>query len=479
MTGPAEPLLPHPSLRYWRAPLLLACDGLALMAAAAIAYFAWALPVRGQPPDLYWQLLPLIVMFYLAYARLGLYPGFGLGGVEVLRRMTLGTSFVFLTLAALSFAIKLPPVYSRGTFGIALVTAWILVPACRYLLLLLGRSWDWWTEPALVLGCGKQAERTITSLRRALTLGYRPVGVLRLPSEEDDCTADSVAGCPILGGLERAHAMAQAGIRVILVVDEGGSFDLSAHLDELQARFRHVIWIRGGGEKPVEGLELKNLGGVVGVEFVNQLLIRRNRALKRTFDLVLGIPLALVAATVMIPAALAVKLSSRGPIFFSQEREGLHGKPIRVWKLRTMYVDAEERLERLLSGNPEARRQWEDGFKLDSDPRIVRGVGWFLRRFSIDELPQLWQVLPGTLSLVGPRPFPSYHLEGYHPTILNLRRRVRPGVTGLWQVKIRSRGGLEQQQSHDAYYIRNWSFWMDLYVLANTIFAVLHGRGAT
>ncbi len=479
MTGPDETLPLRPSLRYWRVPLLLGCDGLALIAAAAIAYLAWALPVRGQAPGLYWQLVPLLLLFYLAYARLGLYPGFGLGGVEVLRRMTLGTSFVFLTIAALSFVIKLPPTYSRVTFGIALVIAWGLVPACRYLLMLMGRSWSWWTEPALVLGSGDQARRTITSLRRALTLGYRPVGVLRLPSEEGHDQAGDIAGCPVLGGLERAPEMAGAGIRVVLVVDEGGSFDLSTHLDELQALFRHVIWIRGGGEKPVEGLELKNLGGVIGVEFVNQLLIRRNRALKRCFDLVLGVPLALLATVVMIPAALAVKLSSRGPILFKQEREGLDGRPIRVWKLRTMYVDAEDRLQRLLAENPGIRDKWEDGFKLDSDPRVVRGVGWFLRRFSIDELPQLWQVIPGTLSLVGPRPFPSYHLEGYHPTILNLRRRVRPGVTGLWQVKVRSQGGLEEQQSHDAYYIRNWSFWMDLYVLGNTVFAVLHGRGAT
>lgn len=479
MNHQAEPLLLHPSRRYWRAPLLLACDGAALTGSAALAYVLWALPVRGQPPDLYWPLLPLISLFYLAFARLGLYPGFGLGGVEVLRRMTLGTSFVFLTIAALSFAVRLPPVYSRATFGIALVTAWVLLPTFRYLVLLLGRSWSWWTEPALVLGSGDQARRTITSLRAALTLGYRPVGVLRLPSEESEPHIASVAGCPVLGGLEKAHEMARAGIRVILVVDEGGSFDLSTHLDELQALFRHVIWIRGGGEKPVEGLELKNLGGVIGVEFVNQLLIRRNRFLKRSFDLVLGVPMALVAAIVMIPAALMVKLCSQGPIFFSQEREGLHGQPIRVWKLRTMYVDAQNRLDRLLEESPEARNQWEDGCKLQSDPRIVRGAGWFLRRFSLDELPQLWQVIPGTLSLVGPRPFPRYHLEGYHLSILNLRRRVRPGVTGLWQVKVRSRGGLEQQQSHDAYYIRNWSFWMDIYVLGNTALAVLHGRGAT
>lgn len=129
--------------------------------------------------------------------------------------------------------------------------------------------------------------------------------------------------------------------------------------------------------------------------------------------------------------------------------------------------------------DPALRAEWQRNFKLENDPRIVPGIGRFLRRFSLDELPQLWQVVAGSLSLVGPRPFPRYHLEHYDHAVLELRRRVRPGVTGLWQVKVRSNGDLDLQQSHDAYYIRNWSLWMDFYVLARTAGAVLAGRGAS
>ena len=468
----------RPLLRLMHLPVLLLCDCAALVVSISVAYLSWALPVRGQPPEVYLQVWPLLTLFPLAYFALGLYPGFGLGGVEILRRTTLGTAFVFFALAALSFVVKLPPTFSRMTFALAILFAWILVPLGRYLLLRLTQGWNWWPEPVLVFGTSAKAARTIRSLNSALSLGYRPVGVLESAGAPPG-RIEEVEGCPVLGDLSAAPTLADRGIRVILVVDDGKEFDLGSHLDELQGMFRHVIWIRSGEGTPVEGLELRNLGSVVGVEFLNQLLVPHNRVLKRATDLAIGIPAAVVGSLFVLPAALVVKVVSPGPAFYRQERAGLNGRSIQVWKIRTMHVDAQERLDELLATSPAAREQWEDGYKLANDPRIIRGIGRFLRRFSLDELPQLWQVVSGTMSLVGPRPFPSYHLEGYSPSILTLRQRVRPGVTGLWQVKVRSRGGLGEQQSHDAYYIRNWSLWMDLYVLGQTVSAVLSGRGAS
>ena len=168
---------------------------------------------------------------------------------------------------------------------------------------------------------------------------------------------------------------------------------------------------------------------------------------------------------------------SRGPAFFSQTRQGRGGRAIRIWKLRTMFPDAETRLEDHLHGDHEAREEWERRFKLKRDPRVLPVAGAILRRFSIDELPQLWNVLKGEMSLVGPRPFPDYHLERFSSDFLELRRRVRPGVTGLWQVLSRHQGGLQEQQDYDTYYIRNWSLWMDLYILARTALTMLSGRG--
>jgi lipopolysaccharide/colanic/teichoic acid biosynthesis glycosyltransferase len=181
---------------------------------------------------------------------------------------------------------------------------------------------------------------------------------------------------------------------------------------------------------------------------------------------------------VILTAALLVRLIDGGPVFFHQSRAGLAGRRIRVPKIRTMRRDADRRLEECLDADPALRDEWRVRHKLREDPRLIPGIGRLFRRFSIDELPQLWAVIAGNMSLVGPRPFPDYHLERFTPGFLELRQRVRPGITGLWQIAVRSDGGTEEQEAFDTYYIRNWSVWFDLYVLGRTIMAVASGRGA-
>ena len=153
-------------------------------------------------------------------------------------------------------------------------------------------------------------------------------------------------------------------------------------------------------------------------------------------------------------------------------------KRIGVLKLRTMYKDAEKRLVDHLAENPDVRDEWERFFKLRKDPRILPGVGRFLRRTSLDELPQVLNVLRGDMSLVGPRPFPDYHLEKFDRRFCDIRSSVLPGLTGFWQISARSDGDLGVQESLDSYYIRNWSVWLDLYVMMRTFIIVIRGTGA-
>ena len=203
------------------------------------------------------------------------------------------------------------------------------------------------------------------------------------------------------------------------------------------------------------------------------LVVTATHAVKRVLDVVGAAVLALVLSPLLALVMLAIRLDSPGPVFFAQERVGRHGRRFRIFKFRSMYVDAEERKAALLAQN-----EMEGGvvFKMKDDPRIT-GVGRFIRRGSIDELPQLWNVLKGDMSLVGPRPPLPSEVADY--TLEDRRRlEVVPGITCIWQVSGRSEIPFHQQVELDVAYIESQSLWLDLSLLLRTIPAVLLGKGA-
>ena len=472
----AEPSLPAPLGRRRRAAVLLFTDLVALLAAGTVAYLAWARPVRHQEPSIYLSLTPLLVLFVLGYAQMGLYPGLGLGPVETLRRLSLVTSYGFLVLAAVSFALKLPPTYSRATFALAYALSLVFVPLLRVAVTGRASRTSWWPEPVLLIGPVDRVRRLAADLAAAPHLGYRPVAI-HLSAEGGTARGPElpaeVDGIPVRQ--DDPARLGDGGLRVVFVV---GNDIATGRLDRLHRSFRHVVLIRSYAGLPVEGIQVRNLGRLLGIEYTSNLLVRRNRLVKRSLDLVLGSLSLLLALPVIAAASLLVMLADPATPLFTQRRSGLAGRPVVVPKIRTMYRDAEARLEDHLAGDPKLRQQWQQRMKLENDPRVLPGVGRWLRRFSLDELPQLWSVVRGQMSLVGPRPFPDYHLQQFTPDFLALRQRVRPGLTGLWQVTVRSAGGIEEQEAYDSYYIRNWSLWLDVYVLARTLAAVVRGKGA-
>jgi Undecaprenyl-phosphate galactose phosphotransferase WbaP len=461
--------------RFARVAVLVAGDVLVIGLALGLAYAIWARGQLRQPESLYLPLWPAVCLFPLLYAGARLYPGFGLGPVETLRRLSARTTAGYVLFGAATFAFKVPQVYSRVTLSIAWVLSLFLVPLGRALVNAACGRRAWWPEPVLVVGEGRALASSLRRLETGAGRGYRPVGVL---TSAPQMLAASRPAVPVVGRPDEAEAFARVGVQLVLVVEGPGEGAGAGAGPWLQQLFRHVVLVREDAEFGVEHAEVRNVAGLLGVEHTNQLLMPHNRFVKRALDLVLGSAALLLAAPIVLLCGVLIKLWDRGPVFFVQEREGLAGRRIRVRKLRTMRVDAQERLEAHLAEDPEARMEWETRYKLTDDPRVIPVLGRVLRRFSIDELPQLAGVVAGSLSLVGPRPFPDYHLARFPETFRALRRKVRPGVTGWWQVTVRSEGGVEDQQALDTYYIRNWSLWMDLYILARTAGAVLGGRGA-
>jgi lipopolysaccharide/colanic/teichoic acid biosynthesis glycosyltransferase len=254
------------------------------------------------------------------------------------------------------------------------------------------------------------------------------------------------------------------------------------HLLERTARWMPDVWIAGPNRQhpwPLVSDRTFAIGDWRLTRLRNQLRSPTAMLIKRLLDLCVAVLAGGLALPGMLAIAAAVRLSSSGPALYGQQRIGRGGKVFRLWKFRTMFSDAEEVLEEYLERHPDLKEQWERDRKLSSDPRVVPYIGWFLRKTSLDELPQLWNVIRGEMSLVGPRPLPAYHLAQFEPSFCAYRAEVTPGITGLWQVSSRGRGEAEAYVRCDTQYIRTWSIWLDVRILLGTFGAVVSGRGAS
>lgn len=438
--------------------LLLLLDTLLVQVAVVVATLVRLALAHWVPIGIgleTWGPLALATLVLPAgYFLAGLYPGYGRTGVERLRTRVLVTGFGFGGLILFDYLAQ----NGQWSRGILLITAAIVMVAMP-LWDALVRHWlmrtRWWGEPAVIWGPADRRRHVIATLDLQRDLGWMPVAEGEFP----------VPDMPALPGIALA----------ILVLDRHAALP---PLTVEALPYRRVVLVPDMGNVQSLWVAVRDLDTHLGLEMQRNLLVPGNRILKRCLDLALAIAAAALAVPIVFAAALAIKIMSPGPAFFAQTREGHRGVPFRMWKLRTMVPDADRRLEALFAASPAHRAEWERNMKLRDDPRIVPRIGQFLRRFSVDELPQLWNVLRGEMSLIGPRPLPDYHLAALDRYGTDLRRHVRPGMTGLSQVSGRSSCSLEEQQHLDGYYVRNWSLWLDLHILARTVLAVVRGRGA-
>lgn len=452
---------------------LLLTDTLAALASLLLGVWLRYLWDRTLFWDVYLPLWPAVLLFPLAYALAGLY-GVGIAPPEELRRLSYSTSLVFVALGAATFMYKAGADYSRGAFVFAWGLALVLVPLGRALVRELWARKPWWGAAVLVLGAGQTGEAVVRALRKQPGLGLKPVALL-----DDDPAKQGreVEGVPVVGGLERAGEFARAGVRHAVVAMPGvGRSRLLELLERHGAEFPHLILIPDLFGLSSLWVTSRDLGGVLGLEVRQKLLLPGPRLVKRAMDLGLVLVFALPLFLLVALLGLLVRLDSPGSLFYAHERLGLAARRFRAWKFRSMVQDADRKLVEYLERHPKLREEWERDQKLKNDPRITR-VGKLLRKTSLDELPQLWNVLKGEMSLVGPRPIVEEEVRRYGP-LFALYTKVRPGLTGLWQVSGRNDTTYAERVAMDAYYVRNWSPWLDLYILARTVWVVLFGRGA-
>ena len=324
----------------------------------------------------------------------------------------------------------------------------------------------------LIVGANEEAKAIAAQLRASQKAGIWIAGIVDDGLEQGK---ELLPDIPVLGSIDSVGMVARYhGIQEIIIAATAlprekliGLFETFGAVDDITIRLSSGLY-----ELMTTSVEVQEVANVPLLSINRVRLTGADVVLKVMLDLIISGTVLLLSWPLMLIIAIAIKLDSRGPIFYRRHVVGVGGKSFHALKFRTMYVDADERLAR----DPHLRRQFEENFKLKDDPRITR-VGQFLRRTSLDELPQLFNVLFRQMSLVGPRMITQDELSRYGRWRMNLST-VKPGITGLWQVSGRSDVSYEERVMLDMYYIRNYTIWLDLHLLWQTVPAVLRGRGA-
>lgn len=324
--------------------------------------------------------------------------------------------------------------------------------------------------PILVAGSDHHVDAVAAVLSRERWLGYRVIGAVTPQRQTHTAT-----GLPVLGSLSDVVEVIETH-EIDAVIFAEGSFATPADFRRLAWRLEEqnvqMIVVPTLADVSSQRLEVRPVAGLPLVDVDRPQAINAGRWIKRAFDLAGAAILLLLASPILLATALAIKLEDGGPVIFRQPRVGLKGEEFDCLKFRSMCTDAEAKLAALQAHNEGAGVL----FKMTNDPRITR-VGRFIRRFSIDELPQLWNAFRGDMSLVGPRPALPREVAQYDSDTLR-RLDVRPGLTGLWQVSGRSNLSWEDTVRLDLYYVDNWSMVQDLMILAKTARAVVASDGA-
>ncbi len=401
----------------------------------------------------------------------GLYPGFGRSPQTELRLHTVGTLQVGLAQFAVTFA---GHDFIRSRLGSGLLWALILVVALpiRYMVRALLIRFNLFGRPVSVLGGGQTGTQAVKHLLEHPGYGLKPVAVY---DDNPILHGQSIEGVPIVGDLEDAVVTPLTSHAIISIPG------LRAEKQRDTINMVHSVYQTTWATPdlfgvPNQALIPHNIGTHASLEIRNNL--RSNRAIfvKRGIDLLGAVVGGVLISPLLLLVALAIRLDSPGPIVYRARRLGQNGRLFDCYKFRSMHRDADAKLKAVLDGTPELKAEFEASHKLKVDPRVTR-VGALLRKTSLDELPQLLNVITGQMSLVGPRPIVEAEITKYG-LVYQVYKQVRPGMTGYWQANGRSDTSYEERVGMDHFYVTNWTPWLDFVIMLQTVRVVLLGKGA-
>ncbi len=421
-----------------------------------------AIGIGDYEPERYLRLWPIAILFVginlfaRTYQGDWLYPSIPLSPVEEFRRLFLSAAVSHLLLMAVLAFVGDNDEFSRVvTFASGVLTAFLAQPIRGFVRRLLKRTGQG-QVPALLVGGGQTADRLAAEFGRSAHYGMR---ITRFGGDGHDVVAEA----------------RRLGIRTLIACQDERIFRVL--MPEYVKWFHHVEFFPDAKAFPTADGRVVSVGGIGGLEMVNQTRMRAMHVEKRVLDTTLAAMAFVVLSPffVLIPVLITC-CCGKGPVFYRANRLGKFGRPIRVWKFRSMYADADARLKSILDADPKLKAEFEANFKLADDPRVTP-FGKFLRKTSLDEIPQLFNVFAGDMALVGPRPIVTAEIP-YYGEAFEIFSSVKPGITGLWQCSGRSDTDYARRVALDVHYVLNWSPWMDLWIVVRTAIAVLTMKGA-
>lgn len=423
--------------------------------------------------NLWWMPLPYI--FFIGYESLYT-KRFSLW--DETKNLIKACTLAVLVIFALFTVSKMGALVSRLVLIELWVISMVLFPIVRFYGKRVLYRIGLWKEKVLILGAGETGYLVQKGLERETNLGYEVIGFL----DDDPAKIGTMVGGKKVFGKIRHFTKFVHELKIENIIIAMPSMPLDSHtqlISTVQKYVQHTLLVPELKGVSLTNSELSHLFNeeLFLIDIKNNLKNPINRFIKRGFDIMLSILLVPVLLPTIFMLSILLKIDSPGPVFFLQDRFGKDGKLFKVIKFRSMYIDNKKILEKHLAEHPEVAEEWEKYMKIrGNDPRVTR-LGGFLRKTSLDELPQLFNVIKGEMSFIGPRPF-LLKERAYLDDCYDEVTMVHSGITGLWQVSGRSDIAFSDRLKLDLWYIKNWSLWLDIIILVKTISVVLKGKGA-